>query len=103
VPYALSVRTWLFNKASIFTANVMTSELDLGFNARQDLFYWLDYNHSSGTLRMFVSSTSTKPTTPSHQWTGIAFPGTAYHIGIGASTGGGNDNHILKAWSLSLL
>jgi P2-related tail formation protein len=103
VPYALSVRTWIFNKASIFTANVMTSELDLGFNPRQDLFYWLDYNHSSGTLRMFVSSTSTKPTTPSHQWTGIAFPGTAYHIGIGASTGGGSDNHILKAWSLSLL
>jgi hypothetical protein len=102
-PYALSIRTWIFNKAALFTANAFTSEQDLAFTPRQDLYYWLDYSHTNGTLRMFVSATSTKPGAHSHEWTGIAFSNTDYHVGIGAATGGATDNHILKAWSLALL
>jgi P2-related tail formation protein len=103
VPYALSIRTWIFNKAALFTENELTSEQNLVFTPRQDLYYWLDYSHTNGTLRMFVSASNTKPGAHSHEFTGIAFPNTEYYVGIGASTGGAVDNHILKAWSLALL
>lgn len=102
VPYALSVRTY-YTLLNLYTANVETAFRSLGFNARQDLYYWLDYSHANSGLRLFVSQTSTKPATAIHEFTGVSFTNTEYYIGIGASTGGSDDNHILKAWSLSLL
>ena len=52
----------------------------------------LSYNGSS------ITNTLTKAATT---FTGVTFDGTNYYIGVGAATGGSNDNHILKSMKLT--
>jgi hypothetical protein len=74
-----------------------------GIDLRQNLHYWLDYDHSAQTCRIFYATTTTKPANPFHTFTSFVFDSAGYYNGFGATTGGFNDNHILKYWNVSFL
>lgn len=72
----------------------ITSPIDF----RQDVYYWLDYDHTAQTAKIYASTSSTKPASAAHTFTSFLFDGTQRYMGFGAATGGSTDNHILKMW-----
>jgi hypothetical protein len=64
-------------------------------------FYWADYNHSTSTMRVYYSTTNTKPASANFTLTNFTFDASNYFIGFGAATGGANANHILKSMKLT--
>lgn len=72
-----------------------------GSGFRQTLYYWLDYIHATSTANLYISTTSTKPGSPSFTYSSFTFDTTSYYMGFGAATGGSTDNHELVNWSLS--
>ena len=68
---------------------------------RQTAYYWLDYVHATSTASLYISTTSTKPGSPSFTYTGFTFDSTSYYMGFGAGTGGSTDNHELVNWKLT--
>lgn len=102
VPHAISFGTfanpdnvaWYKNNSLQGTAQNTT----LSGGWRQNVYYWLDYNHGLSQAKLYYSTTNTKPASPSHTFNSFAFGSTAYYMGFGAATGGYTDNHILKAW-----
>jgi hypothetical protein len=67
---------------------------------RQNIYYWLNYDHSSQIMSVYYSTSNTKPSSANHTFNSFSFDSTAYFFGVGAATGGSTDNHILKAMSL---
>ena len=72
-----------------------------GQNFQRNLYYWADYNHSASTMKIYVSTTTTKPVAVNFSLTGFSFGSTSYYIGFGAATGGANANHILRSMKLT--
>ncbi len=72
-----------------------------GQNFYRNLFYWADYNHAASTMKIYFSTTNTKPASANFTLTGFSFDSTAYYIGFGAATGGANENHILRSMKLT--
>ena len=68
---------------------------------RQTAYYWLDYVHATSTASLYISTTATKPGSPSFTYTGFTFDSTNYYMGFGAGTGGSTDNHELVNWKLT--
>lgn len=73
------------------------------FTFRQNVYYWLDYNHATSTVYIYYSTTNTKPGSPNHTFTSVTFDSSNYYLGFGAACGGSNDNHILKSMKLTFL
>jgi hypothetical protein len=72
-----------------------------GQDFQRNLYYWADYNHSASTMKLYVSTTPTKPVSVTFSLTGFSFDATSYYIGFGAATGGANANHILRSMKLT--
>lgn len=68
---------------------------------RQTVYYWLDYVHATSTANLYISTTSTKPGSPSFTYTSFSFDATSYYMGFGAATGGANDNQELVNWKVT--
>jgi hypothetical protein len=85
--------TWYKNNVSQTTST--------GQNFYQNLFYWADYTHATSTMRIYVSTTSTKPGSANFTLTGFLFDASSYYIGFGAATGGANENNILRSMKLT--
>ena len=99
---ALKFLTWFNNSVVWFHSDSEQSSQPLsGFNIRQNVYYWSDYNHNTSTMNVYYSTTSTKPGSPQHTFTSFTFDSGTYYIGFGAATGGSNDNHILKSMKLT--
>lgn len=99
---ALKFLTWSNNSVVWFHSDSLQSSQPLsGFNIRQNVYYWSDYNHNTSTMNVYYSTTSTKPGSPQHTFTSFTFDSGTYYIGFGAATGGSNDNHILKSMKLT--
>ncbi len=77
-----------------------TAPIDLNSGAVR--YAWVDYNGTTNRLRVFVSSTSTRPTTPTIS-ASLDLPtilgGSAY-VGFTGSTGGQANTHRLLSWQL---
>ncbi len=83
-----------------YTNNVVQTT-QTGQNFYQNLFYWADYNHATSTMRIYFSTTNTKPASANFTLTGFSFDSGSYYIGFGAATGGANENHILRSMKLT--
>ena len=68
---------------------------------RQNVYYWLDYNHSAQTCNIFYSTSNSKPGSANHTFSSFVFDTGSYYLGFGAATGGATDNHILKSMSMT--
>ena len=91
--YSNQLFRWYTNNASQFTQT--------GQDFQRNLYYWADYNHSASTMKIYYSTTSTKPVSANFSLTGFSFGPTSYYIGFGAATGGANANHILRSMKLT--
>jgi len=67
----------------------------------RNLFYWADYDYTASTMNIYFSTTSTKPASANFTLTSFTFDSTNYYIGLGAATGGANENHILHSMKLT--
>jgi len=96
-------QTWSNNDVVWYSNNNIQSSQNLSFSIRQNVYYWLDYNHSTSTATLYYSTLNTKPETPQHTFNSFTFDSNSYYIGFGAATGGSTDNHILKSMKLTFL
>ena len=78
-----------------------TSLQTLSLSLRQNVYYWMDYNHATSTINIYYSTSNTKPGSAQHTFTGVTFDSSNYYLGFGAATGGSNDYHILKSMNLT--
>jgi hypothetical protein len=86
-----------------FKNNVQqVSELS-SISFRQNVYYWLDYDHSAQTMKVSYSTSNNKPVSANHTFNSFVFDSNSYFFGVGAATGGSTDNHILKSMSLSFI
>ena len=97
---ALLFLTFTNNRLDWYKNNVLTST-NTGQDFYRNLFYWIDYNHSASTLRVYFSTSNTKPASPNFTFSSFTFDSTNYYIGFGAATGGANENHILRSMKLT--
>ncbi len=97
---AFTFLTYINNSFTWYKANVAQTT-QTGQNFYRNLFYWADYNHATSTMRIYFSTTSTKPASANFTLTGFSFDSTLYYIGFGAATGGANENHILRSMKLT--
>jgi hypothetical protein len=103
VPPAVQAFTFLTYTNNSFTwykANVAQTPVT-GQNFQRNLYYWADYNHSVSTMKIYVSTTPTKPVSATFSLEGFIFGPTSYYIGFGAATGGETANHILRSMKLT--
>ena len=99
---ALRFQTWSNNRIQWLHNNVEVTTSSLGgFNIRQNVYYWMDYNYGTSTLNIYYSTSNTKPGSPQQTFTSFTFDSGLYYIGFGAATGGSDDNHILKSMKLT--
>jgi hypothetical protein len=96
-------QTWSNNDIVWYSNNTIQSSQNLSFSIRQNVYYWLDYNHSTSTATVYYSTSSAKPGSPQHTFNSFTFDSGNYYIGFGAATGGSVDNHILKSMKLNFL
>lgn len=68
-----------------------------------NFFYWADYDNAAQTMKIQISSTSTKPALANQSLTGFSFSSTSQQIGFGAATGGATENHILRSMKLTFI
>ena len=52
-------------------------------------------------MKIYVSTTATKPVTANFSLTGFSFGPTSYYIGFGAATGDANAFHMLRSMKLT--
>ena len=97
---AFTFLTYTNNLFRWYTNNVEQTT-QTGQDFYRNLFYWADYNHATSTMRIYFSTSSTKPGTANFTLTGFSFDATNYFIGFGAATGGANENHILRSMKLT--
>jgi hypothetical protein len=89
------------NNSFTWYKNDVAQTIQTGQNFYRNLFYWADYNHGTSTMRIYISTTSTKPGSASFTLSSFSFGATSYYIGFGAATGGANENHILRSMKLT--
>jgi len=95
--------TQTYTGSGVYWANAnvnKTSKTSSSISFRQNVHYWLSYNHWSQTMDIYYSTSNTKPSSPSHTYTSFVFNSTYYYFGLGAATGGSTDNHIIKSMNL---
>ena len=97
---AFTFLTYTNNSFTWYKANVAQTT-QTGQNFQRNLYYWADYNHSASTMKIYISTTTTKPASANFSLTGFSFGATSYYIGFGAATGGANSNHILRSMKLT--
>ena len=97
---AFTFLTYTNNSFTWYKANAAQTT-QTGQNFQRNLYYWADYNHSASTMKIYVSTTTTKPVSVNFSLTGFSFGPTSYYIGFGAATGGANANHILRSMKLT--
>ncbi len=97
---AFLFKTFTNNDFTWYKNNVVQTNVT-GQNFYQNLFYWADYNHATSTMRIYFSTSSTKPASVNFTLTGFSFDSGSYYIGFGAATGGANENHILRSMKLT--
>ena len=97
---AFTFLTYTNNSFTWYKANAAQTPVT-GQNFQRNLYYWADYNHSASTMKIYVSTTTTKPVSVNFSLTGFIFGPTSYYIGFGAATGGANANHILRSMKLT--
>ena len=103
VPPAVQAFTFLTYTNNSFTwykANVAQPSVT-GQNFQRNLYYWADYNHSAQTMKIYYSTTPTKPVAVNFSLEFFIFDATSYYIGFGAATGGATANHILRSMKLT--
>lgn len=87
--------SWYKNNA-LQTSTTTTSQY-----LRQNLFYWLDYNHYTQTCAIYINTTNSKPASAYITFNNFIFDTNNYYFGMGAATGGSADNHILKSLNIN--
>jgi hypothetical protein len=97
---ALTFLTYTNNNFTWYKNNV-AQVTQTGQNFYRNLFYWADYNHATSTMLIYFNTTNSKPALPNFTLTGFSFDTTSYYIGLGAATGGANENHILRSMKLT--
>jgi len=97
---AFTFLTYSNNSFTWYKANAAQTPVT-GQNFQRNLYYWADYNHSASTMKLYVSTTTTKPVSVTFSLTGFSFDATSYYIGFGAATGGATANHILRSMKLT--
>lgn len=97
---ALTFLTYTNNQFVWYKNNVV-QVTQTGQNFYRNLFYWADYNHATSTMLIYFNTINTKPGAPNFTLTGFSFDATSYYIGLGAATGGANENHILRSMKLT--
>jgi len=97
---AFTFLTYTNNSFTWYKANVAQTTVT-GQDFQRNLYYWADYNHSASTMKIYVSTTPTKPVSVNFSLTGFSFGATSYYIGFGAATGGANANQILRSMKLT--
>jgi len=98
---AITFLTYTNNSVTWYKNNVSQGAQAQAISFRQNVYYWFDYDHALSTGKVYYSTSSSKPGSPQHSYTGFSFDSNSYYIGFGAATGGSTDNHILKSMSLS--
>lgn len=98
---AITFLTFTNNNVTWYKSNVSQGGQAQAISFRQNVYYWFDYDHALSTGKVYYSTSSTKPASAQHSYTGFTFDSNNYYIGFGAATGGSTDNHILKSFSLS--
>lgn len=100
---AINAFTFLtyINNQFVWYKNNVAQTTQTGQDFYRNLFYWADYNHAASTMRIYFSTTNTKPASANFTLTGFSFDSTAYYIGFGAATGGSTENHILRSMKLT--
>jgi hypothetical protein len=98
---AILFLTFANNNVTWYKSNVSQGAQAQAISFRQNVYYWFDYDHALSTGKVYYSTSSTKPASAQHSYTGFSFDSNDYYIGFGAATGGSNDNHILKSFSLT--
>jgi hypothetical protein len=89
------------NNAFTWYKNNIAQTPQTGQDFYRNLFYWADYTHATSTMRIYFSTTNTKPASANFTLTGFSFDSSSYYIGLGAATGGANENHILRSMKLT--
>jgi len=75
-----------------------------GTNFYGDFYYWIDYNYLQKKLNVYVRNTNVKPAAPTYVFTDVDFPtDTQYYVGFGAATGGSNEVHALKSFTMEII
>ena len=97
---AFTFLTYSNNSFTWYKASVAQTPVT-GQNFQRNLYYWADYDHSASTMKIYVSTTTTKPVAVNFSLTGFTFGPTSYYIGLGAATGGATANHILRSMKLT--
>lgn len=99
--HAVVFDTYTSSAVNHYKNNVLSAgPLTAALNFRQNVYYWLDYNHSAQTCQVRYSTSATKPGSANHTLSSFLFDSTSYYLGVGASTGAVTDNHILKTMAL---
>ncbi len=97
---AFTFLTYLNNSFTWYKNNVAQTT-QTGQNFYRNLFYWADYDHAASTMKIYFSTTNTKPASANFSLTSFSFDTTSYYIGFGAATGGATENHILRSMKLT--
>ena len=97
---AFTFQTWSNNQFVWYKNNVAQTTVG-SQNFYRNLFFWADYDHRASTMKIYFSTTNTKPASANFSLTGFSFDSTNYYLGFGAATGGANENHILRSMKLT--
>ena len=97
---AFTFLTYINNSFTWYKNNVAQTTTG-SQNFYRNLFYWADYNHATSTMRIYFDTVNVKPASANFTLTGFSFDATSYYIGLGAATGGANENHILRSMKLT--
>jgi Domain of unknown function (DUF4347)/Legume lectin domain/PA14 domain len=79
----------------------VTSPID--FNSGNPINAWVDYDGATNTLRLYLATTTTKPTTATLTQTLdlSAIVGTQAYVGFSGGTGGLTNNQDIQNWTFS--
>lgn len=97
--HAIVFKTWISNIIYWFENNVYKIDVSPAVSLRQNLYYWLDYNHLEKKMKIYYGNSNSKSVLR-HTLNSFEFDDGDYYLGFGAATGGSNDNHILKSMYL---
>jgi len=98
---AILFKTYTNNSVTWLKNNVSQITQAQAISFRQTVYYWADYDDSAKTLKLYYSSTNSKPGSSQHLFTSFSFDSANYYIGFGADTGGANDNQFIKSFTLT--
>ena len=82
---------------------IASASSNLDFNNGQSKNVWIDYNGNTNSLAVYISESSSKPTTPAlTTFVDLsALVGLQYYAGFTAATGGANNLHEVLNWQMN--